>query len=360
MTHSTIAAPCTHDIQSILHSENTQLKRALTNIQENLANSVSVNSENVETCRRIEENCSKLSSQSDAMQTDIDQFSDAVTMMRELVEETDDQLMGMHKFVAMIEEIAEQTNLLALNATIEAARAGEAGKGFSIVAGEVKSLSQQTKHAVNSVSESIKQILEKSKRVSDQVKSLDQQSEQIRERISGLNSQIRETSDQNANVTQMVNGANENVFMSLAKLDHVVWKVNTYLSVVQTKPAFNFVDHHHCRLGNWYYNGSGQQFFSRTPSYRGLERPHSKVHDATKRIFDLMEAGIELGDTRINDALNEMETSSEAVFEHLDRILAEKQRATSTSSVPGLKTDPTKSAAKPKLANSIFSAATKM
>ncbi|PZQ43614.1 MAG: methyl-accepting chemotaxis sensory transducer [Micavibrio aeruginosavorus] len=41
------------------------------------------------------------------------------------------------------EDIAKRTNLLALNATIEAARAGEAGKGFGVVAGEVKTLSQQ-------------------------------------------------------------------------------------------------------------------------------------------------------------------------------------------------------------------------
>jgi methyl-accepting chemotaxis protein len=62
-----------------------------------------------------------------------------------------DQSHAIGQIIATVNDIAEQTNLLSVNAAIEAMKAGEYGKGFSVVAGEIKGLSEQSKRATTQV-----------------------------------------------------------------------------------------------------------------------------------------------------------------------------------------------------------------
>jgi methyl-accepting chemotaxis protein len=55
--------------------------------------------------------------------------------------------------IAIIGDIATQTRMLSLNATIEAARAQEHGKAFSVVASEVRHLSNTTKKAAEEINQ---------------------------------------------------------------------------------------------------------------------------------------------------------------------------------------------------------------
>jgi len=103
------------------------------------------------TAQRGSETMERLALQIQSIQTAVERAGSQLQRLREFA----NNIKGITE---MIESIAGQTNLLALNAAIEAARAGEAGRGFSVVAEEVRKLSEQTASQVGEVASVVAQI----------------------------------------------------------------------------------------------------------------------------------------------------------------------------------------------------------
>lgn len=100
--------------------------------------------ENIKNC------CENIKTAYQALEQNSMQGAIAVAEQREMTntlssfEKIRNHFDDIRHYLEDINRINAQTNLLALNATIEAARAGDAGRGFSVVADEVRALSQRT------------------------------------------------------------------------------------------------------------------------------------------------------------------------------------------------------------------------
>ncbi|MCA9128254.1 MAG: CZB domain-containing protein [Planctomycetales bacterium] len=327
METASTCEPKNDQLIDILRQENILLKEGMAKVQANLAESVGLNDENSKILKEVEEECRLLAANAQSIRESTASFTRSMAEMRALAEESDKQLEGMRAFVELVRTIAEQTNLLALNATIEAARAGEAGKGFSVVANEVKLLSRQSREAVDNIGQSIDSIVEKSAVVAEKTRLMEVRSSEIDDTVASLSTKMDATAAQADQAEKKVSASSDRVFMSLAKLDHILWKVNTYLSVIEGHPTFQFVDSHNCRLGKWYDQGNGHKLFSLTPSFSGLARPHAEVHEATAKVFSLLERHSAPDYEGFSHALAAMERASDSVFDYLERILKEKSAA---------------------------------
>ncbi len=69
-----------------------------------------------------------------------------------------EQNRSIGEITSTVSDIADQSNLLAVNAAIEAAKAGEHGRGFSVVAQEIRSLSEQSKKSTAQVKDILNEI----------------------------------------------------------------------------------------------------------------------------------------------------------------------------------------------------------
>ena len=89
------------------------------------------------------------------MTTILDQQLQQIKRLVADVEAVQDSSNSIRTFVDTVNQIATRTGLLAMNASIEAAHAGTLGKGFSVIAQEIRKLSDETTKNATQITEKL-------------------------------------------------------------------------------------------------------------------------------------------------------------------------------------------------------------
>lgn len=306
------------------------------------------------------------------------------TNMREKVDSLSMATQKISQVAHFIRTIADQTNLLALNAAIEAARAGEHGRGFSVVAAEVRSLADKTKESIHQITDTIEQVQQESQWVWDHTHQVVNElhirvkqsqeaiqhlegivdkvaqtreftshiaanteeqaaaTEEITNRISHMLDhalytkeqldkmvrQMKQTGDKvnhlRLDLIQQTSQWDDHQLVRIVKTDHLLWKWWLYNMLLgyHSVDEKQLVDHHQCRLGQWYDQARNRADLVSLDSFRAIDEPHQKVHLLAKEIYRLNKAKQH---TEAENRLLELEQVSQQVVEKLDRLSSELQ-----------------------------------
>ena len=321
-------------LSSQMHALNTG--HLLGNLKSNQADLINISGEMDSVLKIAEDNregASRSSEEVVRIGDSLERINDRMQHMTGAASELGEASSSIDRAVHIISEITDQTNLLALNAAIEAARAGEVGRGFAVVADEVRKLAERTKAATAEISTLLGGFRERVATMVEQTASVGEQSSQVSNEVAAFREQFASVASSSEQTIVQLNRAKDMSFASLIKMDHILYMQNAYVAVDAKgegpESQLVAVQHRDCRLGNWYYNGSGKAQFGSTRAYAMLERPHQAVHGSVHKALEITTRGGADADAVREDlvaAMSDAEAASTEVLRLINEMVTEKHR----------------------------------
>ncbi len=266
------------------------------------------------------------------MTRNIKTISDHIGAASEQISTLNGNASQIGAILSMIDDVSRQTKLLAFNASIEAARAGEAGKGFAIVATEVRALAGRASTATLDISKLVREIQNQANHADQDMQNNAISTENLKGEADTLlfrTEHMLSIAKQNGTALSTAAILSE---IELANLEELELKLDVYRVFMGLSDATeaDFPPETDCRLGQWYYDGSGQDLFAGSIDFTALESPHREVHENARKAVAFYRKG------QLNlalDALRAMETNNLDVMQRLRKMIREHNRK-ETSNIP--------------------------
>ncbi|RDU65791.1 chemotaxis protein [Helicobacter didelphidarum] len=257
-------------------------------------------------------------------QENMQEVSHSVETLLGLISQNNDSITGFSQrsndignVIQLIIGIASQTNLLALNASIEAARAGEHGRGFAVVADEVRKLAENTRQATDKISLVIQTMQQEINSIQVSSQEIYRIVQDTQDKITSFSQVFENLGESSTTLNKIFADIHKSLVINTVKIEHIVYKSNTYLSFKIMKPAQDFTQH---AISHLFEDEISKELLFTLIDKDNIEQSRKVI---TKCVINALQK-LEIKELNIQDVdyivknLNEMETESRKIINDLD------------------------------------------